>query len=84
MSMAAALRRRRWTATPRARDRDCLRDVRRSIWLAPLTSPLARVHARSAHTANADDDRPPAPDIETIATLIARGELDRACAMKVN
>jgi len=55
--------------------------------LAPLTTspPLARVHACiRAHVPTLNDDRPPAPDIETIATLIARGELDRACAMKVN
>ena len=55
--------------------------------LAPLTTslPLGRVHACiRAHVPTLDDDRPPAPDIETIATLIARGELDRACAMKVN
>jgi histidine ammonia-lyase len=55
--------------------------------LAPLTTspPLVRVHAGiRAHVPTLDEDRPPAPDIETIATLIARGELDRACAMKVN
>jgi histidine ammonia-lyase len=55
--------------------------------LAPLATspPLTRVHACiRAHVPTLDDDRPPAPDIETIATLIAIGELDRACAMKVN
>jgi histidine ammonia-lyase len=55
--------------------------------LAPLTtSPaLAPVHAavRSA-VAPLGDDRPPAPDIETIAALIADGSLQRACAMEVN
>jgi histidine ammonia-lyase len=55
--------------------------------LAPLSTsaPLTRVHnCIRTHVPTLDTDRPPAPDIETIATLIARGELDRACAMKVN
>jgi histidine ammonia-lyase len=54
--------------------------------LAPLeTSPaLAPVHAqvRSA-VATLGDDRPPAPDIETIAALIASGALQRACPLEV-
>jgi hypothetical protein len=29
------------------------------------------------------DDRPPSPDIEEIAKLIARGSLERACAIEV-
>jgi histidine ammonia-lyase len=29
------------------------------------------------------DDRPPSPDIETISELIARGSLERACAIEV-
>ena len=54
--------------------------------LAPLaTSPaLAPVHARvRAVVPTLGDDRPPSPDIETIATLISRGALERACAIEV-
>ena len=54
--------------------------------LAPLaTSPaLAPVHAR-VRTAvpTLGDDRPPSPDIETIADLIAAGAIERACAVEV-
>jgi histidine ammonia-lyase len=54
--------------------------------LAPLaTSPaLAPVHAhvRSA-VPTLGDDRPPSPDIETIAGAITRGALQRACAVEV-
>jgi histidine ammonia-lyase len=55
--------------------------------LRPLTtSPaLARVHAAvRAQVPTLDDDRPPARDIAVITELIARGELERACAVKVN
>jgi hypothetical protein len=31
-----------------------------------------------------DDDRPPSRDIASITELIASGDLERACAMKVN
>jgi histidine ammonia-lyase len=55
--------------------------------LAPLVSsaPLMRVHAhvRSA-VATLEDDRSPARDIERIASMIADGEVERACATKVN
>jgi histidine ammonia-lyase len=54
--------------------------------LAPLTTspPLARVHARvRAEVPTLGDDRPPSPDIEVIADLIARGAVERACAMEV-
>ena len=55
--------------------------------LRPLatSAPLARVHAAlRAHVPPLDDDRPPAPDIERAAQLIARGDLERACEMNVN
>ena len=51
--------------------------------LAPLaTSPaLAPVHARvRADVPTLEADRPPSPDIERIAELIAAGTLQRACA----
>jgi histidine ammonia-lyase len=54
--------------------------------LAPLTtSPvLQRVHAAvRARVAPLGDDRPPAPDIETIAAMIADGSLERACGTEV-
>ena len=54
---------------------------------APLaTSPtLARVHhlVRS-RVPTLEHDRPPSPDLLTITELIAAGEVERACAMKVN
>jgi histidine ammonia-lyase len=54
--------------------------------LAPLaTSPaLAPVHARvRSDVPTLTDDRPPSPDIESISELIARGSLERACAIEV-
>jgi histidine ammonia-lyase len=87
MSMAAALKAERafYLAT-RVVAIEILLACQAIDLLAPLTtSPaLATVHAhvRSA-VATLDDDRPPAPDIETIAALIARGSLQRACAREV-
>ena len=55
--------------------------------LRPLVSspPLARVHAQlREHVPTLDDDRPPSRDIAAITKLIASGDLERACAMKVN
>jgi histidine ammonia-lyase len=52
--------------------------------LAPLaTSPaLAAVHgAVRAVVPTLDTDRPPSPDIEAVASLIARGALERACPL---
>ncbi len=52
--------------------------------LAPLTTsaPLARVHARiRAEVPTLVDDRPPAFDIETIARLIAAGDIERAAGL---
>jgi histidine ammonia-lyase len=54
--------------------------------LAPLatSAALAPVHARvRAEVPTLGDDRPPSPDIEEIAKLIARGSLERACAIEV-
>ncbi len=55
--------------------------------LAPLTSspPLARVHdfIRS-HVPTLEHDRPPSRDLAVISRLIASGDLERACATKVN
>jgi histidine ammonia-lyase len=54
--------------------------------LAPLaTSPaLAPVHARvRAGVPTLGDDRPPAPDIETIAEVIASGSFERASGIEV-
>jgi histidine ammonia-lyase len=55
--------------------------------LEPLTSSpaLMRVHdLLRQHVPTLVHDRSPAPDIARITALIARGELDRACAGKVN
>ncbi len=55
--------------------------------LAPLTSspPLARVHERiRQQVSTLEDDRSTSADINAIAAIIASGELERACAMKVN
>jgi histidine ammonia-lyase len=42
------------------------------------------VHARvRSEVATLGDDRPPSPDIETISRAIARGTLERACAIEV-
>jgi histidine ammonia-lyase len=54
--------------------------------LAPLATAaaLAPVHARvRSAVATLGDDRPPSPDIETISALIARGAVERACAIEV-
>jgi histidine ammonia-lyase len=55
--------------------------------LRPLVTspPLARAHARLRdRVPTLDDDRPPSRDIAVITELIASGDLERACAMKVN
>jgi len=55
--------------------------------LAPLTTsePLARVHARIRRDVpTLAEDRPPSPDIEAIARLIAAGELERAAGIEIS
>jgi histidine ammonia-lyase len=55
--------------------------------LAPLetSAALARVHgAIRAHVATLHEDRPPSPDIAALATLIARGDIERAADITVN
>ena len=55
--------------------------------LTPLRTspPLARVHnCVRTHVPTLDDDRPPSTDIDRIASMIASGELERACSVKVN
>ncbi|MEI6244044.1 MAG: histidine ammonia-lyase [Acidobacteriota bacterium] len=54
--------------------------------LAPLaTSPaLAQIHAAlRAHVPMLITDRPPAPDIDAIATLVEDGSLERACPIRL-
>ena len=88
MSMAAALK--AWRAVEAARyviAIELLCAAQAIDLLQPLqtSAPLARVHAAvRAHVPPLDEDRPPARDIERSALLLARGELERACAMKVN
>jgi histidine ammonia-lyase len=49
------------------------------------SAPLARVHALvRAHVPTLASDRAPSRDIHAISRLIESGDLDRACAMKVN
>jgi histidine ammonia-lyase len=55
--------------------------------LKPLetSASLARVHgAVRAHVPPLDEDRPLSRDIERITALIERGDLERACNVKVN
>jgi histidine ammonia-lyase len=54
--------------------------------LAPLytSAPLARVHAAvRAAVPPLADDRPPAPDLETVARMIADGRVEAACGVVV-
>jgi histidine ammonia-lyase len=55
--------------------------------LHPLSSsaPLMRAHrALRQRVASLEHDRPPSPDIVAIVESIASGQLERACAVKVN
>jgi len=55
-------------------------------FLAPLetSAPLARVHARIRETApTLVEDRPPAPDVEAVASLIASGAIEKAAGLAV-
>lgn len=54
--------------------------------LAPLetSAPLASVHARIREAVpTLTEDRPPAPDLEAVAVLIASGDLERAAGVGV-
>jgi len=43
------------------------------------------VHRRiRARVPTLEDDRPPSHDVASITELIVAGEIERACAMKVN
>jgi histidine ammonia-lyase len=55
--------------------------------LAPLATsvPLTRVHETiRARVPTLERDRPPSPDIAVITAMIEAGDLERACALKVN
>jgi histidine ammonia-lyase len=88
MSMAAALKALR--AVELARDVvavELLCAAQAIDLLAPLmtSAPLARVHQHvRARVATLDRDRPPSYDIATISAMIAAGDLDRSCPLKVN
>jgi histidine ammonia-lyase len=87
MSMAAALKAERALAlATRVVAIEILLACQAIDLLAPLqTSPaLAPVHAHArSQVPTLAADRPPAPDIETIAASIARGAVERACAIEV-
>ena len=56
-------------------------------FLAPLqtSTPLARIHAAiRGHVPRRVADRPPAPDLDALAGMIARGELDHIAGALVN
>jgi histidine ammonia-lyase len=88
MSMAAALK--AWRALELARHVlavEVLCACQAIDLLQPLRSsaPLMRVHDFiRASVPTLEDDRPPSPDLAAIAAMIARGDLERACAMNVN
>jgi len=88
MSMTAALKAARAAALARsviAVELLCASQALDLLQPLATSAPLARAHAAvRARVPTLDDDRAPAPDIERIATMIARGELERACAVKVN
>jgi histidine ammonia-lyase len=87
MSMAAALKAERAVdLTTRVLAIEILLACQAIDLLAPLTTSaaLAPVHARvRSDVATLGDDRPPAPDIETISRLIARGALQRSSGIEV-
>jgi histidine ammonia-lyase len=87
MSMAAALKAER--ALSAAREViaiEVLAACQAIDLLAPLTTspPLARVvsYVRT-HVPTLDDDRPPAPDIIAISSMIESGEFENACGVRV-
>src|SRR5688500_15947582 len=88
MSMTAALKAARAVAFARSVIAIELLCASQAIdLLAPLRTspPLARVHAAiRARVSTLEEDRPPSNDIDGIAQLIERGDLERACGVKVN
>jgi histidine ammonia-lyase len=88
MSMAAALKAARAVELARSVIAIELLCASQAIdLLAPLRTspPLARVHAAiRARVSSLEEDRPPSHDLEEITKLIERGDLERACGVKVN
>ena len=88
MSMAAALKATRASSLVRdviAIELLCACQAIDLLTGLTTSAPLARVHALvREHVPTLDVDRPPSRDIAAIAQLVERGEIDRACAMKVN
>ena len=88
MSMAAALKATRAVALVRdviAIELLCACQAIDLLTGLTTSPPLARVHALvRRHVPTLASDRPPSRDIIAISSLVASGDLDRACAMKVN
>jgi histidine ammonia-lyase len=88
MSMAAALKAERATALARdvvAIEILCACQAIDLLEGLSTSLPLARVHALVRdHVPTLASDRPPSRDIREISRLIESGDIDRACAMKVN
>ena len=88
MSMAAALKADRAVALARdviAIEMLCACQAIDLLDGLATSAPLARVHALvRAHVPTLASDRPPSRDIHEISRLIESGDIDRACAMKVN
>jgi histidine ammonia-lyase len=88
MSMAAALKAERAVALARdvvAIEILCACQAIDLLEGLSTSLPLARVHALvREHVPTLASDRPPSRDIREISRLIESGDIDRACAMKVN
>jgi len=88
MSMAAALKADRAVALTRdvlAIEMLCACQAIDLLDGLATSAPLARVHALvRRHVPTLGSDRPPSRDIREISRLLESGDLDRACAMKVN
>jgi histidine ammonia-lyase len=88
MSMAAALKAERATALARdvvAIEILCACQAIDLLEGLSTSLPLLRVHALvREHVPTLASDRPPSRDIREISRLIESGDIDRACAMKVN
>jgi histidine ammonia-lyase len=88
MSMAAALKAARAVTLARSVIAIELLCASQAIdLLQPLTTspPLARVHAAiRSRVPTLEEDRPPSRDVNAITDLIARGDVERACGVKVN